>query len=128
MITFLLAHLIGDYGFQNNWIAKWKVHRWRLAALHAILYTCAYAFWYHSPLALLVIGGTHLIIDRYRLVKPFIWAINQLAPKNERYPFAPAMKNSGYGPDTAAVVACILMVVVDNTVHLLINYLAIAYL
>lgn len=131
VVGFFLAHLVGDYIIQNNWIANRKTSSWPVALLHGALYTVPYvALWaaggfFFSPWAFLIIGGTHAVIDRYRLVKPLIWGINQLAPRSARYPFSEGMANGGYEEKTPAFMKTWLMIIVDNTVHLIINLLAI---
>lgn len=85
----ILAHLVGDYVIQSDWMAQKKTSQWLPAILHGITYTLPYLFITLSPLALIVIAGTHIIIDRYRLAKYLVWAKNQLAPKSFRYPWKP---------------------------------------
>jgi hypothetical protein len=76
----LLCHLIGDYVLQNHAMATLKTSSSTWAAAHAITYTIPFAivsllqgwlggdlFFAASPLALLIICGTHFAIDRWRL-------------------------------------------------------------
>ena len=90
----ILAHLVGDYLLQTHWMATEKTSRWWPAIAHGITYTIPYMFVTQSPLALLVISGTHIVIDRYRLARHLVW----------------------------------LMIVSDNTIHLLINTGAVIWL
>ncbi len=66
----LLAHLIGDYVLQNHMMANKKTiptaEGWRWATLHAVLYSIPFLC-FVPLLGTLIIGGTHLIIDHYRL-------------------------------------------------------------
>lgn len=120
----LLAHAVGDYLFQTHWMACEKTKRWWPAILHGLAYTAPHLFVTRSPLALLVIGGTHIVIDRYRLARYVVWAKNQLAPRAYR----PGRTATGYGDDVPAWLAVGLLIVADNTIHLLINTAAVVWL
>lgn len=120
----LVAHLVGDYLFQTSWMADEKTKRWAPAVAHGVTYTIPFVLITQSWLALLVIGGTHVVIDRYRLAKYLVWAKNQLAPRSHR--FAPT--DTGMAPEKPAWLAFWLLIIADNTVHILINIAAVAYL
>jgi len=124
----LLAHLVGDYILQTHWMATQKTSHWWPAIAHGVTYTLPYMLVTQSPLALLVIGGTHIIIDRFRLAKHLMWFKNQFAPKAFRPTWAEASVNGGYAASTPAWMAIWLMIVADNTVHLLINTAAVLWL
>lgn len=123
----ILAHLVGDYLIQSHWMATKKTEQWLPAIAHGVTYTIPYAFVTQSPWALLVIGGTHIIIDRFRLARHFAWFKNQLAPKSSRFPWTSA-KGTGYPADTPPWLAVWLMIIADNTLHLLINTAAILWI
>ncbi len=120
----LLAHFVGDYIAQTHWMATEKTKRWLPAALHALTYTACYLPVTHSPLALLVIGGTHAVIDRYRLARYVVWFKNQFAPAKYR----PALTATGYPSDTPPWLAFWLLIIVDNVIHLSINWASVALL
>ena len=123
----LLAHLVGDYLLQSHWMACEKTKRWWPAVAHAATYTVPYVFVTQSVWALLTIGVTHAVIDRYRLAKHVVWFKNQLAPKS----FRPAWVDSkvtGYPSDTPLWMSTWLMIIADNTLHLLINTASVAWL
>ena len=120
----ILAHLVGDYLLQSHWIATEKTKRWWPAILHGVLYTVPYAFVTQSLAALAVIGGTHILIDRYRLARHISWVKNLIAPKRHW----PARTATGYPDDTPPWLSVWLLFIVDNTMHLLINTAAIAWL
>lgn len=124
----ILAHLAGDYLLQNDWMAKNKTSRWLPALVHGAVYTLPYILVTQSPLALLVIGGTHVVIDRFRLAKHFIWAVNQIGPRSGRYSWSEAKANGGYSADKPVWMSTWLMIVVDNSIHLLINTAAVVWL
>lgn len=65
----VLAHLVGDYVIQSHWMATEKTKHWLPAIVHGVTYTLPHALITQSPLALVVIGGTHIIIDRFRLAR-----------------------------------------------------------
>lgn len=123
----ILAHLVGDYLIQSHWMATKKTEQWLPAIVHGVTYTLPYALITQSPWALLVIGGTHAIIDRYRLAKHLVWLKNQIAPKSHRFTWASA-KATGSPADTPPWLSVWLMIIADNTVHLLINTAAVLWM
>lgn len=141
-----LAHLVGDYVVQSDWMAVEKTTRALPAAAHAVTYAACFLPVTRSSRTLLVIGGTHYLIDRYRLAKYVAWAKNQLAPTRWRHPWdahvaqtgyhLPNLPGSGWQNDHDPTTPCQtqakptwlsfpLMVAADNTLHLLINRWAI---
>jgi hypothetical protein len=141
-----LAHLFGDYVVQTDHMARHKVAtpespEGRLeAAQHALTYTACHLPVTRNWKALTVIGGTHYVIDRYRLAKYVVWARNQIAPAESRYPLHEAgpfgqkmspTEKDGYlykkghliadGPDW---LNGWLLFICDNSIHLAINYWA----
>lgn len=75
----LLAHLFGDYCLQNHWMANTKTSRSSAALLHVALYILPFLFLTRSPGALLVIGVTHFVIDRFRLARHWVdfWGVGK---------------------------------------------------
>lgn len=118
----LLAHMLGDYVIQNHWMATQKTSKWFPAIAHGVTYTVPFFFLAtQSWLALFVICSTHIVIDRYRLAKYVVWFKNQFAPKK----FRPAVTATGYADDVPAFLSVWLMIILDNLIHLAINYFAI---
>lgn len=115
----VLAHMAGDYLVQTHHQATEKTRAWGPALLHAATYTACHLPLTRSPWRLAIIGGTHAVIDRYRLAKHVVWAKNQLAPVAYR----PGHTATGYPEDTPPWLAVWLMIAADNTMHLLINAL-----
>lgn len=88
----LLAHAIGDYILQSDWMANKKRTEHAAAAVHALVYSLPFLFllsstpWSasrdggHGSLQWLVIVGTHFLIDHYGLARYVVWAKNWLAP------------------------------------------------
>lgn len=115
----LLFHLWGDYLTQNSWMANKKVLNTKegyLACLiHCILYTIPFIF-IASPNALIVIFVTHFLIDKFRLAK----YINQF--KNWSF------TGSGFPDTMPAFLSVWLIFILDNVMHVTINYFSILYL
>ncbi len=118
-MTPLLAHLLGDYVIQSDWMAQEKTKRHAPALAHALTYTVPFLLVTRRWQPLAVIAGSHFIIDRWRLARHVVWAKNQAAPTSYRYRHADAGA-TGYGPRTDALVVP-LMIVADNTMHGLVN-------
>lgn len=123
----LLAHLTGDYLLQSDWMAAEKTKRWWPAWAHALTYGLPYVAVTRSIPALAVIVITHAILDRYRLARHVCWAKNLLAPKAWRQPWAECSA-TGYPPEKPVWMAVWLMIIADNTIHLLINTGAVYWL
>lgn len=135
----LILHLIGDYVTQSDWMAQNKTKSTWAAFCHATVYSLPFAF-IASLHAWLVIWGTHLVIDRFRLARHVVWLKNRfLQPWPEAYEFPAryeleerwSWKNcqgTGYPSDAPPWLAVWLLIAADNTLHLAINYFAIALL
>jgi len=119
--------MVGDYLIQNHWMASQKTSQWLPAVAHGVTYAIPFIFIVPSWPALLIIAGTHIVIDRYRLARHVVWFKNQLAPKDFR-PLTPALKTTGYAESTPVWLSTWLMIIADNTLHLIINTLAIVFL
>ena len=77
-MDYLVAHLIGDYLLQNDWMAQNKKLRHWPCIVHCTLYTLAIAlptFW--PAWALGVVWGTHFVQDRTQIVRRWMNAIGQ---------------------------------------------------
>jgi len=86
-ILWLLAgHLLGDFPFQSDWMAREKGKSWEILLYHALVYTATMLVVATiggvtlSLAALTVLFGTHFVIDplkaRWHIIK-HIW-IDQL--------------------------------------------------
>lgn len=115
----IVAHFVGDYILQSHWMANEKTKQSLAAAAHAITYTLPFALITHSLAALAVICGTHFLIDRFRLASYVVWFKN-----GPWHPWTP----TGYPADTPAWLSVWLLIIADNTLHILINGVAIYYL
>src|SRR5882757_4236288 len=132
----LLAHLAGDYCVQSDWMATEKTRSMPVALAHGITYTLPFLALTRTPWRLAAIAGSHAVIDRYRLARYLCWAKNQLAPERHRYPWSHAGP-TGYHSNSFApyqhdqtdctvsgkpdYLAVWLMIIADNSLHLLIN-------
>jgi len=122
----IVAHLVGDYVIQSDWMAIEKTKQSWAALIHALVYTIPFLFITQSIQALIWIAGLHFIIDRWRLARYVCWAKNFLAPKRYWHPWAEC-SGTGYHKDRPPWMSVWLMIIADNTMHLITNGLAIAY-
>jgi hypothetical protein len=127
MVGVLLAHLVGDYILQSDWMANEKTKRWFPAWAHAVTYGLPFLFVTQSPAALAVIVVTHAVIDHYRLARHVVWVKNFTAPRGWWHPWSEC-SGTGYHKDRPPWMAVWLMIIADNTIHLLINVAAVRYL
>lgn len=124
----LLCHLFGDYILQSSWMANNKVKRWFPAIIHACTYFVPFLIVFRpSLIAALVMIGTHAAIDRFRLAKYVAFANQYLAPPKEWRSWADC-SSTGYYKETPPFLAVWLMIIVDNALHLTINYWALTHL
>ncbi len=120
----LICHLLGDYAFQNQYLSDYKKSSWWVAAVHGAIYASTFllpCFVAPTPgaAAIAAIFGTHVVIDRLSLAGYWI-----------RF-YGIGCEGTVSGPplkEVPAWLSTILAIVVDNTIHLVINYLAIKYL
>lgn len=122
----LVAHAIGDYVLQSDWMATEKTKQSLAALLHAVVYSIPFLALGASPWALAAIIGTHFVIDRWRLARYIVWAKNWISP--ERPPPWRECVATGYAPDRPPWMAVWLLIIADNTLHVLCNGLALVYL
>ena len=115
----ILAHLIGDYILQSHWMAQEKTKQSLAAGVHAVSYTVPFAFLTLNPVALAFICGTHFLIDRFRLARWLVWVKNG-------YAFDGAPTATGYRDDVPAWLSVWLLIIADNTIHLICNGIALA--
>lgn len=139
-----VAHLVGDFILQSHWMATEKTKQSFAAAIHAICYTLPFLLITQSPLALAIIVGTHFVIDRWRLARFVVWLKNgpfflyepepatnlnqwREPPRlsfRQRLTIKP-LTATGYQDDVPAWLSVWLLIITDNTLHLICNGLAI---
>lgn len=143
----LLVHLLGDFGLQSDWMALNKSKRSIPCLVHVLIYTACFLLLTTSWKALLVIGGTHFLIDRFHTpLKRLLWLKNHLGPTME-YPPYEYCNSTGYFDDSPYnikqadegmikkfgkprhfYITIWIYIAIDNMIHLAINNLALAYL
>ncbi len=114
----ILAHLIGDYILQSNWMAQNKTKSSIAAAFHALTYSLPFVAISQNPLALAVICLSHFVIDRWRLARFVVWLKNG--------PWLP-ITATGYQNDVPVWLSVWLLIIADNTIHLICNGVALKY-
>ncbi len=120
-----IAHLLGDYVVQSDWMAQQKTSSHVPAAAHALSYAACFLPLTRSPKRLAFIAGTHFVIDRWRLARYVVWAKNQAAPAEFRYPWSEGSP-TGYRDDRPAWMTVWLLIIADNAMHLICNELALS--
>ncbi len=142
----IVAHLVGDYILQSDWMASEKTKKSVAAAAHALVYTLPFLFITQNLAALTFICLTHLLIDRFRLARYVCWLKNCLGPRRTLaaeqihtsqtdlvdgvvyqrwwHPWSECSV-TGYHKDRPAWMATWLLIIADNTIHILMNGLAI---
>ncbi len=113
----LLCHLVGDYVLQSHKMAYLKTQDFRWAFIHGCFYGRPFLVLSPSFNALLVLVSTHILIDHFKLADkwcrfygvghPGLW----MKP-GDAFTYPPP------------AIGLWLTIIVDNTFHLLINYMA----
>lgn len=112
----ILCHLIGDYLLQSHWMATEKTKQSAAAAIHALTYTLPFNFLTTSLSALAFIVGTHFLIDRFRLARYVVWLKNGA--------WKSTITATGYRREIPDWLAVWLLIIADNTLHLICNGIA----
>lgn len=119
-----MAHLVGDYIIQSDKMAQKKTTSLAWALLHAVTYTLPFVALTQSWAALAVIALSHTIIDRWRLARFVCWAKNAIggsyAPWSE-------CEATGYHRDRPVWLSVWLLIIADNTMHILCNAAALKW-
>jgi hypothetical protein len=123
----LLAHGIGDYVLQSDWMATTKTSKISACLAHVGLYTLCFLPLTTKPAALAIILGSHFVIDHWRLARHVGWAKNFLAPPSARPLPWRECQGTGYAPDKPPFMAVWLMIIVDQLMHLSCNGLALKF-
>ncbi len=101
----LICHGWGDFLLQSSWMAKNKYDRWWPAIAHAAVYTTCFLPLTQDIRELAIIGGTHLLIDHYRVAG--LWARLVNSEWQKPQPVIPPG----------------IMIVIDQIMHMTINSL-----
>jgi hypothetical protein len=121
----LLLHLIGDYVTQTDWMARTKASTTFAALCHASVYALPFLLLSPSITAIVVIAISHFLIDRFRLARYVAFGKNKLTDWHLKWADCRA---TGFPADVPAGHAFWLMILVDNTMHLSLNYAALRWL
>lgn len=126
MFEALLCHLVGDFCLQNDWMAAKKREDSFHCGVHVAVYTAVFLAITQSIWALLLIAGTHFLIDRFGLARKwcefygvgFPWS---QTPNPDKHAFTTLLPEPEYKTFW-------LIVVVDQSFHLVCNYFILLYL
>lgn len=114
-----LLHILGDYITQNHWMAinktKATLTGYLACFIHCVLYSLPFLI-IASPMAVCIIFISHFIIDKYRLALYVV--------KLKNWCFTP----SGFPEGTPPFLSVWLLFIVDNFMHVILNYFSILYL
>ena len=139
----LIAHLVGDYLLQSDWMATEKTKKTWPAVAHVATYTLPFLLITQSPVALVFIAATHFLMDRFRLVRYLCWAKNYMGSPpvcddcgcedhvrhlDWDYLSWKNCSGTGYHKDRPPWMSVWLMIIADNTVHLACNWFAVMFL
>lgn len=124
----IVAHLVGDYILQSDWMGVKKTDDFKVAFIHGFFYSVPFLFLNPSLRAFGVIWLSHAIIDHLRLAKYVVWVKNFLAPRSSWPRPWKECTRTGYNPDRPDWLAFWLMFIADNTIHIIINGLSLFYL
>lgn len=117
----IVAHLVGDYLLQSHWMATEKTRNSLAAAVHALVYACCFipitGLGPAAAFAWLGILIPHFFIDRFRLARFVVWA------KNGAHGPVTA---TGYPDDVPPWLSVWLLIIADNTIHLITNGVVLA--
>jgi len=129
----LLLHLFGDFIVQNDNVAlnkkKNTLKGWLYCIFHCITYSLPFLFITNWK-AVLGIGLTHFIIDKTNVVAYFLaWRNNVYNPSELKWKYGNYdISNFGFQLQRPFAVTIWLLIITDNTLHLILNYLFIKYL
>jgi hypothetical protein len=121
----LVAHLVGDYVLQTDWMVKNKTTRNLATLVPSVVYSLPFLFITQKPLTLAIIVGTHFLIDRWQLARYVAWTRNLIFPGSKPWP---ECSQTGFHREVPAHLSIWLLIIIDNTMHILINGAAITYI
>lgn len=129
----LLAHAVGDYILQSDWMATTKTKKSVACFVHVATYSVPFIFFKPSLAALGFIMITHFLIDRWRLARFVTIAKNVVGhPKCWQHGIdfldPDYVTRTGYTKDTPPWLAFWLLIIADNIMHVVLNGFALRYL
>jgi len=120
----LILHLIGDYVLQTEQMALRKGNSWFWASFHALVYALPFLLIANTWAAWLIIFLPHLIVDRLRLANKFC-RLKSYWWFGDRPEIDPC---TGFSAGMPVHAHFWLTIIVDNTMHLSLNYIALEFL
>jgi hypothetical protein len=129
----LLLHLFGDFIVQNDYVAlnkkKNTLKGWIYCTFHCVTYSLPFLL-IASWKAVIMIGLTHFIIDKTNIVAYFLaWRNNVHNPSELKSKYGNYdISNFGFQLQRPFAITIWLLILTDNTIHLILNYLFIKYL
>lgn len=131
LFRLLLGHLMGDYLFQNDWMALNKKKQWLPCLVHCVIYTWCVSLFLQPLLDTLslwewwccyqLIFLSHIIIDRTNLIERWFRFIGGRAFGRIGLPTHGLCAS----PDVHTIrliYTCIVQTVADNTLHLVLMF------
>lgn len=76
-MNWVLAHLVGDFILQNDWMSRNKKTNNIACTVHVITYLLPFLFTSISAWKLVLIGIEHFIQDRTTIVEKFLLAVGK---------------------------------------------------
>lgn len=145
-VMFFLCHFVGDFWLQTDWMAMNKGKKSFNCLVHVLIYTSCFLFLTLSWKALLFIGVTHFILDRWHVIlKRMIWLKNHFP--TFKYPPFEYCDTTGYYDDSPYntkpvreeqkrvlgqprlfCVTIWIYIISDNILHLICNLIALILL
>jgi len=116
----IVAHLVGDYLLQSDTMALRKRTSSLWCLIHCACYTVPFLAVTQSPHALMIILDTHFLMDRWGLARYLVWLRNWIGSNQS---WANCSK-TGFPDDRPTWLTVWLLIIADNTIHLLFNGLA----
>lgn len=127
MYEALICHLVGDFCLQNDWMASKKRMDSFCCAAHVAVYTAVFLVLTWNILALALIAGTHFAIDRCGLAMKWCELYGVGSPW-DRIVDEDTGEVCGIRPSEPAYKNFWLVVIVDQTFHLVCNYAILRWL
>ena len=130
----LVAHAVGDYILQSDWMATQKTKAHIPAFVHALTYSAVFLLFRPSLVAWATIFVTHFFIDRYRLARYVVWAKNYMLSPRQSWKVLGVRsswfvcRETGYPVKDPAWLFVWLLIIADNLLHVLINGSALRFL
>ena len=119
----ILLHLTGDYITQTQWMASKKTSSSWVALVHSFVYAIPFLL-IGSIEAVSIIFITHFFVDRFRLARFVVFAKNWITEPTLKWAH---VGPSGYPKEVPVWLSTWLLIIVDNTIHLICNYLALTW-